>query len=198
MGDRLVTDVSQLKSTPEETKIVILDDWTLSGAQIGKRLTDLLTDPRYKAYEKSIEVDLVAASRKTIQTGFELQLDGRDGDITRIPVRSYFMAHDAEIAGMQVYDIGATHITGSHSSTDRGFGDELGSMVKKGMTELPLPALANTVRPYRPEAGRAKVVGHVALKKLSGLRSVFSRQEQTEKPTGGFTDAEIEEFFKVT
>lgn len=141
---RLVVDEKNVTADkPESLKVVLLDDWTISGQQLLKAKDRFLT--KHPNLASSVEVQLLVASESRIKNG----LIDRDHDgiaKSTTPVRAYFMAHVSE----QGYGNGA-HITGYHSSVDYDFENAIESMVRvaRNAGEMTaMPPLTNIARPY--------------------------------------------------
>jgi hypothetical protein len=151
-GARLTVDEEKLGSRPEDTKVVLLDDWTISGSQLGGVATRFIA--RHPELEGQIEVQMIAASAARIKKG---TLDapgtyygGGTSKTSMIPIRAYFMAHNAA-EGIDTSS--GTHITGSHSSVDYDFENDIAhladAMRYEGLGDGTLPPPTNIVRPYR-------------------------------------------------
>ena len=128
---------------PEDLRVVLLDDWTISGEQLREARERFLK--RYPDFEKSIEVQLIVASEKRIKDGLSLSSVGKSGK-TSVPIRSYYLAPSDKFS-----EFGA-RITGFHSSVDFDFEDVLEFMVEdkaENSDDVTMPAPANLVRPYR-------------------------------------------------
>lgn len=120
---RLVrSEEEALHADPEHLKVILLDDWTISGSQLQCSASNFIY--RNPEFEKCIEVQLIAASKERIALGLEgvnYLFKGVESEQVPIPVRSYYLAHDAELQHTP-HSRGA-HITGAHSSVDFGFDD---------------------------------------------------------------------------
>lgn len=161
-GKRIVVDKDDIKHTDRNhAKIVLLDDWTISGGQLASAYN--LIAKQYPDREESIEVQLIAADRKRIEKGFAIDESADAGK--RIPVSSYFLAHDS------VDTIRGVHITGYHSSVDFGFEDDIVSMVNMARREggdIYMPPGTNIVRPYRQKGVSRDSLVHI--KRARGYR----------------------------
>lgn len=127
-GERIVTDPEKLAANPEKTKIVLLDDWSISGKQmrdVYKQLEESGVDPSYIDGNK-VEVNLVVASPQRIENGLVVRRDEKHGDETNIPVRGYFRSRSCTNAPEE----NQGYVTGLHSSVNYGFRDELLKMCK--------------------------------------------------------------------
>lgn len=126
-------------------RTILLDDWTISGAQISDAYNTLIA--RYPEAEGTVEVQLIVAHPDKIQHGFEVLCSGALSTTRYLPVYAYYQARPSEIAHT------GAHITGFHSSVDFDFENILRAMAKD-MSRLtgesvPMPPLTNIVRPYR-------------------------------------------------
>ena len=108
-GGRIIVDrddIAQVQQKKENLRVVLLDDWTISGMQL-KNVYNLLVE-QYPEIKDRIEVQLIVANKQRIEKGF--LIDRWMGDEKRIPLRAYFSAHEAKTAENGAY------ITGFHSS----------------------------------------------------------------------------------
>ncbi len=169
---------SQIVTRPEDItavsakdlKVVFLDDWTISGTQLSQAAESFIEE--FPQFTQAVEVQLIVADERRIKRG----LIGPDFGSSRhsyhskresLPIRAYYLAPESP---MTVYDEDDTdesgaRITGSHSTVDYGFQDNLRSMQR--ITELidrdelsetqkgeydrlsTTPILAEVARPYR-------------------------------------------------
>mgnify|MGYP004496632739 CR=1 FL=1 len=143
-GQRLIVDAEDINVTrPEDLKVVLLDDWTISGMQIKTAAGSFKRS--YPQFARSVEVQLVAANESRIKNG--LTFYDYNGVETNVPLRAYFKAHNSEQGSNS-----GSHITGSHSSVDFDFEMEISEMVhylKTQGEEVTMVPPTNIVRPYR-------------------------------------------------
>lgn len=159
---QIVFDPKMLTSDPRRVKVVMLDDWVISGSQMrsaGYSAMMSLSGPARK-YRDSLELNLITASRKRLsEQNFEI-----DDTKFKLPVRAYYMAHDSN-GGPVEYTANSAYVSGTHSSTDYEFSNKLGGYESS-------PALAHVVRAYRkssrPEYHRARK--HLGLGSERGSR----------------------------
>lgn len=150
-GDRIIVDRDDIANMPKENlRVVLLDDWTISGSQL-RDVYHSLVD-QYPEIEDQIEMQLIVANEQRIKYG--LSVDELMGDGKKIPVRAYFSAHDSKTAKNGAY------ITGFHSSVDYDFEKLIRRMLwhaegreKKSEPrgEMYMPPGTNIVRPYRKD-----------------------------------------------
>ncbi len=150
-GDRIIVDRDDIANMPKENlRVVLLDDWTISGSQL-RDVYHSLVD-QYPEIEDQIEMQLIVANEQRIKYG--LSVDELMGDGKKIPVRAYFLAHDSKTAKNGAY------ITGFHSSVDYDFEKLIRRMLwhaegreKKSEPrgEMYMPPGTNIVRPYRKD-----------------------------------------------
>lgn len=144
-GGRVLVDRDDIAQAPKEhLRVVLLDDWTISGWQLRKVYISLVG--QYPEIRKQIEVQLIAANRQRIEQG--LAVDWLyTGE--KLPVKAYYSAHYSETAAR------GAHITGSHSTSDFDFEVTIARMVKRagdlGMEDVCMPPGTNIVRPYRKD-----------------------------------------------
>ena len=162
-GRLLTKGVDIIQDDPSKVKVVLLDDWTISGAQLRTGYTAFAR--RHPGLVSSIEVQLIAASAERVAMGIEKAsyraTSAQSKDIS-VPIvtRAYYVAHKADTAT----GTSGARITGSHSSVDFGFVNDL-SAVKLDNDDYPL--LANIVRNYRQAGYEPKNIER--LKKLYGI-----------------------------
>ncbi len=152
---RIVQEVSDITKEPENVRIILLDDWTISGAQMSSSYRSISSSRAYSKYAVCVRVNLIAASENRLEKGLGVG-NGNWGnnETARLPVESYFRAHTAEGS---VY---GTHTTGTHSSVDYDFQTNIANMrsILTTLDSLPdgtptekvkMPPLTNIVRTYR-------------------------------------------------
>lgn len=129
----------------DKVRVILLDDWTISGSQMHRAYSELIRNPRFRKFANSVEVNLLAASKDRIYNGIA---DPDDPHKKHLPVRAYYMAHPVS---KSIAKYGA-HIAGLHSTVNFDFGDTIEKIVKRmesiGIPRS-LPALASIVRAYR-------------------------------------------------
>lgn len=141
---RLITTKDEITvSNPQDLKIILLDDWAVSGHQLDETANGIRgTLPEFAS---CIEVQLIAAKKGHITMGIG-QIINRGGgkSVVPLPVRAYYKAHPTE----ETYGI---HIAGSHSKADWGFSDVMERMRDIDDRDEELPPLVSIVPPYRIE-----------------------------------------------
>lgn len=144
-GGRVLVDRDDIAQAPKEhLRVVLLDDWTISGWQLRKVYISLVG--QYPEIRRQIEVQLITANKQRIEQG--LAVDWLyTGE--KLPVKAYYSAHYSETAAR------GAHITGSHSTSDFDFEVTIARMVKRagdlGMEDVCMPPGTNIVRPYRKD-----------------------------------------------
>lgn len=140
-GERIIFgDPCGAIKSGHKVRTIILDDWTISGAQL--RSMHDFSIMRYPEIRNSIEVQLIVANPSIIRQGLQVSHNK-----PTVPLHAYYSAHESGMAGT------GSHITGFHSSVDFDFENILRAMAKD-MSRLtgesvPMPPLTNIVRPYR-------------------------------------------------
>lgn len=149
---RLVKSPEELTADAGDVRVVILDDWSISGSQATRVFEKFNTEPWFAEYSKSIEINLLTSIKSRIENGLQSTYGGKT---TNVPVRSYFVSHDAPDA---MY---GSHTSGTHSSVDYDFENTINSIMLKLQTEVAedhgqqradqvnMPPLTNIDRPYR-------------------------------------------------
>lgn len=144
-GGRILVDRDDIAQTQKEhLRVVLLDDWTISGWQLRKVYISLIG--QYPEIKDQIEVQLIAANKQRIKYG--LSVDWLYAG-EKIPVKAYFSAHYSAVAGEKA------HITGSHSAVDFDFESKIMKMIREaerlGVKDIHMPPGTNIVRPYRKD-----------------------------------------------
>ena len=130
---RLITREDDITAaSPEDLKVVLLDDWTVSGRQLIDAAAYFMES--YPEFTSSIEVQLVTATEERIKTGLVDELFDKDGDSDRmsLPVRAYYLAH----ASSMIDTASGARVTGAHASVDYDFQNDLTSMATMAGMEL--------------------------------------------------------------
>lgn len=127
---RLVTHPENLTADPADSKIIVLDDWSISGEQMRDTVGDLKD---YRRNGIAVEAQLIAGTPAALSE-----------DWAGIPIKSYFLARET---APTVETLGGTHLTGSHSSVDHGFDNVIHDIA--GKLDEAMPAGTNIVRSYR-------------------------------------------------
>lgn len=165
LAGRFTTSLESIESEPEDTKVVMLEDWIISGRQMNARMVTLSNQEpaKFDEYKDSFEANLVFAGAGLVEQGFSYNLPAAPPEYTEkhtLPLRAYFSNESGRV-------------TGTHSSVDYRFEEEIGHMVESMIKEregrgedasdVDMPPLTNIVRDYRYE--RPKVVidkkGHI-------------------------------------
>lgn len=157
LGDRLVLDLESVTAAPEDTKIILLDDWIISGSQMTSAYRQIRSSEQFAEYSDSVEIQLVTSPKHRIENGLSVTAYGKPND--NVPIRAYFLSHDSLIT--TAYEQHNAYETGTHSSVDYDFEQsyiqpmlqELKKQVESvpGAEEKPLlmPSLTTIDRPYR-------------------------------------------------
>lgn len=117
LAPRLLTNTEQLSSDPASTKIVLLDDWMISGNQLAsayRRVEGRLPE----RYRPAIEIQLMTSPLSRIERG---KFFSRHGEPVIVPVRSYFLSHRTTQQPHYAPEGHTSYETGSHSSVDYDF-----------------------------------------------------------------------------
>ncbi len=149
-GQLVLHDGDITQKSPEKVKVVLLDDWTISGAQLRSGYTDFCA--AHPELTKSVEIQLMIATRDRLAMGLEEMQTSQVSqhgtysmtahDVPTV-VRAYYVARQADEVGRSAHE---ARITGSHSSVDFGFASDIGQYKTPDSN---MPALASIVRPYR-------------------------------------------------
>jgi len=149
-GKRIVDNVGDLND-PAHAKIIIVDDWTISGTQIRDVYRNFLSHPAMSSYVENdaIEVNLLVASEGRLEHG--LALNEHQPALGTLKVNAYFKSHFAESA--QTANKG--HVTGLHSAVNYDFYEPCNDMHKilKDYGSEP-PALTRVLSPYKEKGSK--------------------------------------------
>lgn len=173
-GDRIIVDRDDIAKIPKEhLRVVLLDDWTISGLQLSIVYSSL--SRQYPELKDSIEAQLIVANEQRIKHGLEVDWL-RDSE--NIPVKAYFLAHDSIEAEQGV------HITGYHSAVDFDFEIAIKNMVNvaRGLLgadgkDIHMPPGTNIVRPYRKDGVTRDSLVNIERVRQCRRRRLAERQE---------------------
>lgn len=158
---RLVMSVDEIKGvSAKDLKVVFLDDWTISGSQLNTVVENFKNN--YPHYASCPEIQLIVSNDTRATRGLAAKSYSSPATSKlSTPVRSYYRAHYSEVAE------NSAHITGSHSSVDFDFENNIEGMLyaindyhyKQYVPDFddpnsqpyatPMPPMTNIVRPYR-------------------------------------------------
>lgn len=154
---RIVNSIDDIQdNSPDKTKVVLIDDWVISGQQARRVYDNLKKDPYFEPFEDSLEVNVIVASEDRIVKG--LKVDNEDPNSPSIPVKSYFKSHYVEDAKTE----NKGHVSGLHSTVNYDFEDIIRSIVYKDTPEgqnPQMPALASIIKPYRNSKPNIEITG---------------------------------------
>lgn len=157
---RIVNGLEDMGEHPaESSRVVLLDDWTISGQSMRGIHDELSKDPRYRKYFEAdaVEINLIVASRDRIENGLHI-VPGQPEEGT-IPVKSYFLAHHAPTAHSSHH----SYVTGTHSPVNYGFSEvcrKVGRRMQLGLKSegaVRPPRLVSIVPEYRDEVPTIKI-----------------------------------------
>jgi hypothetical protein len=145
---RIVRGLKDVTADPKETKVVLLDDWTISGGQLKTAYHNLAFEPEFKKLAKSVEINLLTASKGRIING----LPTRERGMPNIPVRAYYQSHHSDNSRTPQEG----RVSGSHSSVDYDFEIDINDMLTEmntvseanGQPAELMPPPTNIVRTY--------------------------------------------------
>ncbi|MCL2371557.1 hypothetical protein FWC63_02325 [Candidatus Saccharibacteria bacterium] len=145
-------DIATIAGEENHLKVIVLDDWSISGEQMRSTQRGILVGrwDRNDEYYVTPEINLLVGKQEQIEHGFQYLGSGDP-----VPMKAYYTARkDARFAaaGLDVGEMGDYRITGFYSSVDYGFEAQIGDMVAQSGGELIMPPLTNIKRPYREES----------------------------------------------
>ena len=172
-GDKIIVDRDDIAKIPKEhLRVVLLDDWAISGLQLSIVYSSL--SRQYPELKDSIEAQLIVASEERIKHGLAASWlrDSED-----IPVKAYFLAHDSIEAEH------GTHITGYHSAVDFDFEVTIKNMVGAAREllgadgkDIHMPPGTNIVRPYRKDGATRDSLVNIERARQCRRRRLAERQ----------------------
>lgn len=149
-GGRIIGSLEDVQYPPDKVKIVLLDDWSITGEQM-RDSYKMLLEADYELVSAAqaagnLEVNLLVAGEERLRNG--IVLDEFRPEEGVLPVLAYYRSHNAPNAKLRT----SGHVTGIHSSVNWDFSKTLEGIVKFGQTlGLDLPrsaALGNIIRKY--------------------------------------------------
>lgn len=141
---RIVTDPRGITTDPQNARVILLDDWPISGSQMVFATTSLSND--YPELRHSMQVQVVAATPQKIKEGIDLVPNSASEFLNGapvVPVRSYFVAQP--VLNTLAPHSGA-HLTGYYCSVDYGYNRLIAEMAQH--MDVDMPPGTNIVRPY--------------------------------------------------
>jgi hypothetical protein len=157
---RLITESSGITAeTAKDLRVILLDDWTISGLQLQDAAGDF--NMYFPQFASSVEIQLIVASDERVKYGLKKTeyASGRY-NVLPVPVRAYFRAHNATYESSHKSN---AHITGAHSTVDYDFRDVINHIQAATRIDSDRidpgqrvrlqarPALAGIVRTYHAE-----------------------------------------------
>ena len=145
---RIKTKVDDLTEDPANVKIVLLDDWSVSGAQMQAAYKAIRKNPNLSKYADNVEANFIAATPSRLSLGLDIR-DWTDpyAPDEYMPVKAYYRTHNATATTKN-----GAHLTGTHSSVDYDFEVELNKMSKwisaLSGERVEMPPLTHIVRSY--------------------------------------------------
>jgi len=143
-GSRLIFSASDLtEQQAHHAKVIVLDDWIMSGQQ----MRDTLDSVFENMIPKGIEINLVTCSEDRLIEGFMY-----DHEVNPIPIKAYFASRKANHP--YTSDFGGAYLTAAHSSGDYPFEGTVEEIVSalnqihKNGEVVYMPPLTNIIRPY--------------------------------------------------
>jgi len=147
---RLLVEANDLTAPADKVRIVLLDDWVVSGSQMRHAyqvLTNMAANkPQIAEYVNAgrVEINVLAASARRMELGLHEDINNQR---VNLPVKAYFLAHRAPASSK--YDQNQAHITGVHSSVDYDFHETLDAIRFADPQGPSRPAIGAITRKYR-------------------------------------------------
>ena len=169
---RLLTKGSETtQDDPHKLKVVLLDDWTISGSQLREGYSDFVR--AHPSLVSSVEVQLIIASAERVTMGIErisCFVDGEWSNNVPMVARAYYIAHKSDVGDGPAV---GSRITGSHSSVDFGFTADIGTYPRTDG----YPVLADVAPVYRQNGYTPKNIDRLKDSCRAGVSS------DSDKPT---------------
>lgn len=152
LSPRIKTSIDSIEPH-EECRIILIDDWIVSGQQMRDSLCALIDEGVAPEILEKIEVNTIVTTVELSQLGLNVSAPFF-WNSTYLPVYGYFLAHHSPETSSKEHD---AHVTGIHSSVDFDFEYILKKLIDsrnyrrilEGQDMITLPRLANIVRDYR-------------------------------------------------
>ncbi len=122
---RIVGVPEDLTAEPEDTKVILLDDWAISGRELRTAFDEQHTQSdAFYAYAagRTVEINLLIASEGRLDNGLKLNPTHDDPDLpSRLPVRSYYRSRYSPESQQEH----KSHVSGTHSSVNYDFDKDI-------------------------------------------------------------------------
>lgn len=152
---RILDNPEDMSPHTKYGRIILLDDWTLSGKQMRGVYSHYETDSaafRQYADRGKVEINLIAASADRVRNG--LHRVGGQPEEGVIPVKAYFESHSAKTS----YNAHRSYVTGLHSPVNTGFAELCRKIAKRAKgQQRQVPRLVRTVPDYRDRAATISI-----------------------------------------
>ncbi len=145
-GRRLVFTPAELTAPPERTRVVLLDDHTVTGKEMREDVYEkLYLDPAMQPYLERVEINTLSASHTEIAQGLKYT-----GDLY-IPVKTFYRAHQSRLpiqTGLDTTDTTAkgAYTAVAHGRVDKDFADRIAP--QPWLRSPDRPAIARVVSQY--------------------------------------------------
>ena len=152
---RVKLDIDEITASQQDTKVIMLDDWSISGGQVRTSFGLVFEKLKEKGLLDRTEVHLLVASPSQLENGIFTTNVDENGEIVKLPVKSYFLANEAESTLKPARAI----ISGVHSAVNYDFEYPIHEVVRRlreieadygrGEPTTVMPPLTNIRREYR-------------------------------------------------
>jgi hypothetical protein len=152
-------ELPKIGADPDHTRIVLVDDSTMSGSQLSDMLRSI-NKPELAPYFRTskpdnfgvsefftgVEINLFVAQPELVERGYDWRNGRLQDKLARVPVKSYYKARPTD----DNPDYNTSHTTGIHSSVDFGFEENIREAKAKVVgRHSPMPPLTQIERTYR-------------------------------------------------
>lgn len=192
---RIVDRLEDMDATPENGRVILVDDWALSGKQMREEYQILMKNPKFRQFYNagSVEANLMVASGDRIKNGLRIQPRNPAGG--SLKVRAYYRSHIAKTA----HQAHSSYITGLHSPVNYGFAEICRKVAKKSRGSEKVPPMLTRVYPSYREEQPTISISPSGVRRLSrDEQSLVRRQSEARQTSGRLalvnTPASKEEF----
>lgn len=152
---RIVDNLDDLQADPQNARVIMIDDWTISGKGIRDTYQmKMKSDPKFREMAEAgrVEINLLVSSEYQIKNGFHINPE--DPKSKSLTVRSYYLSHadyDPKIASN-------AYITGLHCSVNYGFGEPVIGIAKLSKGTRRTPPMLTRIKPaYRDQENEISI-----------------------------------------
>jgi hypothetical protein len=181
---RLVGNVDAMRDVgPQFGKVVLVDDWSISGRQMRDNYAQLMHQPTFREFAQAgrVEIHVLAASEDRIRHGLAIDPENPEGG--SIPVKAYYRSHFSETSQKADH----SYVTGLHSYVNYGFGALCRKIARKSDGEAhAVPTLSRIYPRYKVEPPRFEITNGQIRELRSAETVLKTARVVTALTRGGF------------